>query len=613
MSTQPVLCTHFDTPEGRWSLVSEFTTEEAANQFSPQLAQKLGGDDLSAGASSVESNPPPSVAATTSTNSISTTGMRFSTASAAIASSGIIFGDSNTQTSSSVAATSAGANKSYTHILCNRPTCVSIFQSSSISTDSGSGEGVSDINNATRPGISTNHGSKSTLQSGVEVNRGHGFRQNILQLGKSSTTNSTTQIAAHSRGTVTKSTSAFVSRIITNENLARWIISEHAQTTYLLFNAPRSMVFVGLQPDCNGETLARLDLVSNTPLCHDINQTTRSESRIDMVMGFVQGNIVWHDPISGKYSRLNKNSGYTPAIMCVRWLPNADSQFIVGTADGSLMIMDRTKEDFCVPALATTDKQINSMDAFEVAYPLKPKCNPVAYWKVGNSPITSISFSPDAQRVAVTSEDGALRIIDYPNEILEDVYLSYFGGLSCCAWSDDGKYVVAGGKDDLITVWSYYDQSIVARCQGHESWVRDIVFDPLGHEDENTYRFMSVGDDAKLLVWDFSLAALHRPRGTIHRAVTGVSQAAASGGLATSFNELHLSGRPDIGDLPSTVVHSRMPQESVAVLQPLISVAIHDAPICSLQFSRDLLVTACRRGIVKVWRRPPPFDLSTYL
>ncbi|PIA16722.1 WD40 repeat-like protein [Coemansia reversa NRRL 1564] len=539
--------------------------------------------------------------------------MRFSTASAAIASSGIVFGDSNTQTSSSVAGTSAGANKSYTHILYNRPTCVSIFQSSTISTDSGSGEAVSDINNATRPGISTSHASKSTLQSGVEVSRGHGFRQNILQLGKSSTTNSATQIAAHSRGTVTKSTSAFVSRIITNENLARWIISEHIQTTYLVFNAPRSMVFVGLQPDCNGETLARLDLVSNTPLCHDINQTTRSESRVDMVMGFVQGNIVWHDPISGKYSRLNKNSGYTPAIMCVRWLPNADSLFIVGTADGSLMIMDRTKEDFCVPALATADKQINSMDAFEVACPLKPKCNPVAYWKVGTSPITSISFSPDAQRVAVTSEDGALRIIDYPSEILEDVYLSYFGGLSCCAWSDDGKYVVAGGKDDLITVWSYYDQSIVARCQGHESWVRDIVFDPLGHEDENTYRFMSVGDDAKLLVWDFSLAALHRPRGTIHRAVTGVSQTAAPGGLATSFNELHQSGRPDIGDLPSTVVHSRMPQESVAVLQPLISVAIHDAPICSLQFSHDLLVTACRRGIVKVWRRPPPFDLSTYL
>ncbi|KAJ2081662.1 hypothetical protein H4R24_002186 [Coemansia sp. RSA 988] len=613
MSTQPVLCTHFDTPEGRWALVSEFTTEEAANQFSPQLAQKLGGDDLSAGANGVESNLMPSVPATPSTNSINTSGMRFSTASAAIASSGIIFGDSNSQASSTVAATSSGTSKSYTHILSNRPTCVSIFQSPAFSTDSGSGEAGSISRNTAQPGISGSHASESTLQSGTGGSRGHGFRQNILHLGKTNATNPTIQAAAHGRGTVTKSTSAFVSRIITNENLARWIISEHAQTTYLLFNAPRSMVFVGLQPDCNGETLARLDLVSNTPLCHDINQTTRSESRIDMVMGFVQGNIVWHDPISGKYSRLNKNSGYSPAIMCVRWLPNADSLFIVGTADGSLMIMDRTKEDFCVPALATADKHVDSMDTFEVAYPLKPKSNPVAYWKVSNSPITSIAFSPDAQRVAVTSEDGALRIIDYPSEILEDVYLSYFGGLSCCAWSDDGKYVVAGGKDDLITVWSYYDQSIVARCQGHESWVRDIVFDPLGHEDENTYRFMSVGDDAKLLVWDFSLAALHRPRVPIHRATTNVSQSTAAGGLAGSFNELHLSERPDNGDLPSAVVHSRMAQESVAVLQPLISVAIHDSPLCSLQFSRDLLVTACRRGIIKVWRRPPPFDLTTYL
>jgi WD40 repeat protein len=32
---------------------------------------------------------------------------------------------------------------------------------------------------------------------------------------------------------------------------------------------------------------------------------------------------------------------------------------------------------------------------------------------------------------------------------------SYFGGLLCAAWSPDGKYIVAGGEDDLVTVYRF--------------------------------------------------------------------------------------------------------------------------------------------------------------
>ncbi|KAJ2627193.1 hypothetical protein GGF44_004800 [Coemansia sp. RSA 1694] len=453
--------------------------------------------------------------------------------------------------------------------------------------------------------------------SNSSSSRGHGFRQGRLYLSKAAgalgssssagalqslaataatttTTSAMSATPAHSKGIVTKSTSAYVNRIVTNENLARWIVNDNQHSTYLLFNAPRCMAWVGLQPESSGETLARFDLVSNTPLCHDINAATRGENRLDMVMGFVHGNIIWYDPISGKYARLNKNSGYTPAIISVGWIPGSASLFMAGTADGCVMIMDRGKDDFAVPALAHFSSFNHSaaatMDLFEVATSLKPKSNPVAFWRLGNKPVTCMAFSPDGCRVAIGSEDGGLRIVDYLNEILEDVYLTYYAGITCCAWSDDGKYVVAGGKDDLITIWSFYDQTIVARCQGHESWVRDIAFDPVGNED--TYRFMSVGDDAKLLVWDFSLPALHRPR-------------------TTTVHPVHLQRCPS--DITSEIVHPRLPSSAVPVLQPLMAVAIHDSPICSLRFSRDLLVTACRRGIIKVWKRPAAFDLSSYI
>lgn len=43
------------------------------------------------------------------------------------------------------------------------------------------------------------------------------------------------------------------------------------------------------------------------------------------------------------------------------------------------------------------------------------------------------------------------------------------------------------------------------------SQVTSVAFDPW-HCDGNVYRFGSVGEDCKLILWDFSFSALHRPK-----------------------------------------------------------------------------------------------------
>lgn len=35
----------------------------------------------------------------------------------------------------------------------------------------------------------------------------------------------------------------------------------------------------------------------------------------------------------------------------------------------------------------------------------------------------------------------------------------------------DGKYILTGGEDDLVQVWSMEDRKIVAWGEGHNSWV----------------------------------------------------------------------------------------------------------------------------------------------
>lgn len=42
-------------------------------------------------------------------------------------------------------------------------------------------------------------------------------------------------------------------------------------------------------------------------LCHDINPITKSANHVDFIMGFSTGDIIWYEPMSQKYARINKN------------------------------------------------------------------------------------------------------------------------------------------------------------------------------------------------------------------------------------------------------------------------------------------------------------------
>ena len=122
----------------------------------------------------------------------------------------------------------------------------------------------------------------------------------------------------------------------------------------------------------------------------------------------------------------------------------------------------------------------------------------------------STGYGSPKRRVCSSPQHPVKLFAHTLNRIL-DIFRSYYGGLISVCWSPDGKYIVTGGQDDLVTIWSFPERKIVARCQGHNSWVSAVAFDPW-RCDERTYRFGSVGDDCRLLLWDFNVGMLHRPR-----------------------------------------------------------------------------------------------------
>jgi WD40 repeat protein len=226
----------------------------------------------------------------------------------------------------------------------------------------------------------------------------------------------------------------------------------------------------------------------------------------------------------------------TTPVSDIKWMPGSENLFLAAHDDGTLVVYDKEKEDAAfVPdeyggsPSSPSDLNRPRLHIIKSVQSQTQKTNPVAYWKVCHQRINAIDFSPDGMHFAMVSGDGRLRIIDFHKEQLVPgrrcvyfysantlcrllaVFHSYFGELNCVCWSPDGNYVLTGGQDDLISIWSLAERRLVARFQGHMSWVRCIAFDPWRCDNRN-YRFGSVGDDCRLLLWDFNVGMLHTPR-----------------------------------------------------------------------------------------------------
>ncbi|KAG0228869.1 hypothetical protein BGX31_006427 [Mortierella sp. GBA43] len=296
------------------------------------------------------------------------------------------------------------------------------------------------------------------------------------------------------KNNMAKTNSTFVAKITTNENLAKILANRVNEDVY---------VFGTRAGPSLGANLGRGQICDH----------------LDVIIGFSTGDIIWFNPLSNKYCRLNKQQHLEckaiikdSAVTMIRWLPGSESQFMASFQDGTIVVMDKDREDNTFSA--STPPHENS---FHTTRPKNGKHNPISHWHICRKPVTAFAFSPDLQHAAVVAMDGGLRIIDFRDEQLIETFQSYFGALNCVCWSPDGRYILTGGQDDLVTIWSFKDMKIVARCQGHQSYVTGVAFDPW-RCDERNYRFGSVGEDAKLLLWDFSVGALHKPKAaTTHR------------------------------------------------------------------------------------------------
>jgi WD40 repeat protein len=140
---------------------------------------------------------------------------------------------------------------------------------------------------------------------------------------------------------------------------------------------------------------------------------TRDSHHLDVIIGFNTGDIVWFDPMSHRYNRLNKQGVVNAsAVTAIQWMPGSENLFMVAFKDGSMAVFDRDKDDQPV-SLQSPERNVK----FQVIRaPKGSKHNPTSYWQVSPSAITAFAISPDCQHIAIVSMDGCLRVVDLIEE-----------------------------------------------------------------------------------------------------------------------------------------------------------------------------------------------------
>lgn len=371
--------------------------------------------------------------------------------------------------------------------------------------------------------------------------------------------------------------------------------------TYIIFNVGDA-IFISDLNSQDKDPIKSIHFSNSNPVCHAFDQDAKDGH--DLLIGLNSGDVYSVSlrqqlqdvgkKLVGAHHYNKDGSVNNSRCTSVAWVPGGEGAFVVGHADGNLYVYEKSKDG----AGDSSFPVIKDQTQFSVAHPRYSKSNPIARWHICQGSINSIAFSTDGTYLATVGRDGYLRVFDYSKEQLICGGKSYYGALLCCAWSMDGKYILTGGEDDLVQVWSMEDRKVVAWGEGHNSWVSGVAFDSYwsqpnsdGTAETVMYRFGSVGQDTRLLLWDLEMDEIVVP---LRRGPLGGSPTFSTGSQSAHWDNVcpvgTLQPAPSMRDVPK--------------LSPLVAHRVHTEPLSGLIFTQESVLTVCREGHIKIWMRP---------
>ena len=148
--------------------------------------------------------------------------------------------------------------------------------------------------------------------------------------------------------------------------------------------------------------------------------------------------------------------------------------------------------------------------------------------KLERASVYALGFSPDGQRLAVGTGDGALTVFDVsgPAPVARSVITAHLGALFSLAFDPaDPNLLLTGGQDRAVRLWDLRGDTPVLASEAisHAGWVWGVAFSPDGARAGS----VGQGQTSNVLWWDVSAGArtlTPRPAPSQHQAtVTSIA------------------------------------------------------------------------------------------
>lgn len=369
---------------------------------------------------------------------------------------------------------------------------------------------------------------------------------------KSKNAKTSTLLYKQPRNNLNRNTSTFIERVATCDNYLKkmnnansLLIANHGRilNVIALSDNPKE---IDIDPPC-----LRLTLSSSIITCMSIFQYVSDERNLDILVGFASGDILWINPFAMKYSIWNQNGKIKREIVTsLEWSKCGNFAF-AGFGDGEVLVWDRRNdetEDEYNPVIQLNEKHVMIFRSTKTSL---IQHNPVAHYKFTRKPITCLRKHPAfANVLIIISDDEFVRCFDLLKEQLTDIIPSYYAGTLTAEFSKDGRYLLTGGEDDMVSVYEFNPTCgfstnsdhrflrLVARLTGAKSWIKSIEI-VQSNPKILSYTIGTASDDGYIRFYEFQPRSLRKlkkhvnhdgvvsflgsPRYQMHRALSSLS------------------------------------------------------------------------------------------
>ena len=296
-----------------------------------------------------------------------------------------------------------------------------------------------------------------------------------------------------------------------------------------------------------------------------------------MLLGFQSGVVLLYRPLqqrvveewnsdglfsSSPVSSLSALPSHHPGLFWASFSDGVIASFVLSSSSSSIA------SPSSIPSFV---EKVGSAESFAMlqASSIAPLPSAIgSSWRAHPAGLVSVRLSPCGSFLAgISQHDRQLLLFDLTRHRLLAAFPAYFGGHLCFCWDPTSRYLIAGGDDDLVCVYSARRGALLARLRGHRAAVTDVAVDPWSSNDV-TLRFASVGKDGFFILWE----------------------------LAADFDEqcAEQSTAPLAAPLPH---HPNV--------RRLLEKPIRSQALSHLLFSARFLFISCTTGQVEVFRREP--------